>query len=356
MTAGVPMSHEHAAVLHIGSMKTGSSALQYGLTWQPVRRSLGSDSVAYEYVSLLPWQLVRGTALQEHAANFAAYYSMSDRIESLVGQPAEGLAAGLAGLEAVRREGRVPILSYETWLTAKPTDVRSFTAALGGPIRVVAYVRSPVQWLASLYYQRDYTCEPDVRRFLAKWLPKARWADAIETWRSAPGVAAVDVRLHGGDICADFCRLLCCEPSERRIQHNQAFPAEAIRLLERHPLPSEVSLSEAKFALWRWLPDSVIQAGTLTPAPFPFDQPMISEIIAGSREASRRLLGMVDADTRGRMEADPRWWSDDAVHHLPAVAATDGSPHAAHESEALAAALWQCLLAADAAWLQSIKP
>jgi hypothetical protein len=350
------MSDEPAVILHVGGVKTGSSALQYDLTWRPVRPALESASAAYEYASLLPWQLLRGAALEQHAANFAAHYSMSDQLRSLVGQPAEGLAAGLAGLEAVRREGRVPILSYETWLTAAPADVHAFTAALGGPVRVVAYVRSPVQWLASLYYQRDYTCEPDVGRFLAKWLPKARWADAIEVWRSAPGVEAVDVRLHCGDICADFCRLVGCESSGSQIRHNQTLPAEAIRLLERHHLPSEVSLSEAKFALWRWLPDSVIQAGMLTPAPLPFDQAMISQIIAETREASRRLLGMVDADTRGRMEADPRWLSDEAAYHLPAVAATDGTPHAAQESDALAAALWQCLLAADTAWRQRVKP
>jgi hypothetical protein len=255
----------------------------------------------------------------------------------------------------VRCEGRVPILSYETWLAAEPADVHAFTAALGGPVRVVAYVRSPVQWLASLYYQRDYTCEPDVGRFLAKWLPKARWADAIDIWQSAPGVEAVDARLHGGDICADFCRLLGCEPSGRQIQHNQTFPAEAVRLLERHPLPGGVSQSEAKFALWRWLPPSLLEAGALTPTPFPFEQPLISEIIAETREASRRLLDIVDADSRGRMEADPRWWSDDAVHHLPPAATAVASPTSTHESDALAVVLWQCLLAADTAWRQSIK-
>lgn len=342
------MGVQHAAVLHVGGMKAGSSALQYDFTWQPVRRSLDSQAPDYEYVSLLPSQLLRGAALQQHAAHFAAHYSMSDQLASLVGQPAEGLAAGIAGLEAVRHEGRVPILSYETWLTAEPAEVRAFTAAVGGPLRVVAYVRPPVQWLASLYYQRDYTCESDVQRFLSKWLPKAHWADAIETWRSAPHVTTVDVRLHRGDVCADFCQLLGCEASGRHVQHNQTFPAEAIRLFERHAVPAEVSLSEAKFALWRWLPESVAASGVLTPAAFPFEQRDIDMILEQTADASRRLLELCDAETRGQIEADPRWWSADPRHHGSAAA----PPVAGHDSDALAIALWQCLLAADAAWRQ----
>jgi hypothetical protein len=362
MKVGWRMGDEPVAVLHVGGMKTGSSALQYDLTWQPVRQSLDAASAGYEYVSLLPWQVLRGDALQQHAAHFAAHYSMSDQIGSLVGQPAEGLAAGLAGLDAVRREGRVPILSYETWLTAQSADVHAFTAALGGPIRVVAYVRPPVQWLASLFYQRDYTGEPDAQRFLSKWLLTARWADFVDVWHSAPGVETLDVRIHGGDICADFCQLLGCEASGRRVLHNQTFPAEAIRLFERHQVPSEMSLSEAKFALWRWLPESVLAAGLLTPAPFPFGERDIEVIIEQTGDASRRLLGLCEAETRRRIEADPRWWSADPGHHLPPAAipaspaaADHASAAAGSDSDALAVALWQCLLAADAAWRQSIR-
>lgn len=343
-------------VLHVGGMKTGSSALQHDFTWQPVRRSLEAGAADYEYVSLLPSQVLRGPALARHAAHFAAHYSMSDQIPALLGQPAEGLATGLAGLEAVSKEGRIPILSYETWLTAPPADVHAFTAAIGSPIRVVAYVRPPVQWLASLYYQQDSIREANVGSFLRKWIPKARWAEALTTWRSAPNVARVDVRLHSGDICADFCRLLGCVPTGRQTQHNRSFPAEAIRLLERCPLPKTVSLSEAKFALWRWLPDSVEAAGLLTSAAFPFSLQDIAVILEETANASHQLLGLCDAEIRQRIENDPRWWSPDASHHLPpsdtpaAPAATGG------DSDALAVTLWQCLLAADAAWRKNITP
>ena len=353
---------EPVAVLHVGGTKTGSSALQYDLTWQPVRRSLDPASAGYEYVSLLPGRLLRGQSLQQHARHLAAYYSMSDQLSSLVGQPAEGLAAGLAGLEAVRLDGRVPILSYETWLTTSPDKVHAFTEAFGGPIRVVAYVRPPVQWLASFYFQR-YNLENGLQKYLSRWLPKACWIDSIDVWRSAPGVEAVEIRLHGDDICADFCELLGCEATDRRVRHNQTFPAQVLQLFDRYQVPSDMDLSEAKFALWRWLPESALAAGLLTPAPFPFGERDIEVIIAQTSDASRRLLERCDAETRRRMEADPRWWSADPEHHVPPAATPAGPVAEDHasaalgsDSDALAVALWQSLLAADAAWRQGIGP
>jgi len=348
------MKQERPIVLHVGGMKAGSSALQYDLTWQPVRPAVTSGEPAYEYVSLLPAQTLRATQLQQHAANFSAHYSMSDQIHSLLEQPAEGLAAGLAGLQRVHQDGRVPILSYETWLTAAPADIHAFTRALGGQIRVVAYIRPPVQWLASLYYQRDYTREANLPQFLAKWLPKARWADAIDTWKAAPSVDRVDVRLHGHDICADFCELLGCEPSGQAVQHNRSLPAVAVELLERLPLPAGVSLSEAKFGLWRWLPENSPLLDSLTPAPFPFDEQQVSQIIAETQSASKRLLDDCDADTRQMIEADARWWSDaPEVHGLATATQPAVLPPPPANADAFTLLLWECLLQADAAWRQS---
>ena len=338
-------------VLHVGGMKAGSSALQHDLTWQPIREAVRPDGLSCEYVSLLPGQLLRGTALQAHAGHFAADYSMSAQLQPLLGQPEAGLAAGLAALEQVRREGRSPVLSYETWLTAEPTAIHTFAAKLTAPVRVVVYVRPPVQWLASLYYQQDYTKEINPEPFLEEWLPKACWNEAITIWRSAPGVSRVDVRAFGGDICTDFCDLLGCAASGRDVRHNRSLPAVAVELLERQPLPPHVSLSEAKFALWRWLPDTAAP-DLLTAAPFPFDQPMVSRIIAETREASRQLLAHCDTSTRQAIESDPRWWSDEPTLHGPTTHSSPREKACPSGSDAFTLLLWESLLRADAGWRQ----
>jgi hypothetical protein len=349
----ITTADDRPIVLHVGGMKTGSSALQYDLTWQPVRSAVNAREPAYEYVSLLPSQTLRAAQLQQHAANFAAHYSMSTQIHSLLEQPAEGLAAGLAGLERVHQDGRVPILSYETWLTAAPDDIHAFTRTLGGQIRVVAYVRPPVQWLASLFYQRDYTREINFTRFLT-WISKACWVDSLDNWKSAPFVERVEVRLHGPDICTDFCRLLECEPSGQTGRHNRSLPAVAAELLERYQPPANFSLSEAKFALWRWLPANSPLADQLAPAPFPFDQHQVTQIIAETRCASMRLLESCDAATRQAIEADARWWSDDPeVHGLATATQPAVLPSPPANTDAFTLLLWECLLKADAAWRQA---
>lgn len=72
------MKRERPMVLHAGGMKAGSSALQYDLTWRPVRPAVNSGEPTYEYVSLLPAQTLRATQVQQRAGNFSAHYSMSD--------------------------------------------------------------------------------------------------------------------------------------------------------------------------------------------------------------------------------------------------------------------------------------
>jgi len=220
---------------------------------------------------------------------------------------------------------------------------------------VVAYIRPPVQWLASLYYQRDYTREANLSQFLSRWLPKARWVDAIDTWKTAPSVDRVDVRLHGQDICADFCELLGWKTSGQAVQHNRSPPGVAVELLARPPLPANLSLSEAKFALWRWLPENSPLLDQLTPAPFPFDHQQVTQIIAETQAASKRLLEFCDATAHVAIEADARWWLDAPEVHGGTAAAQPAvlPPPPPANADALTLLLWECLLQADAAWRHS---
>jgi len=352
------IAEKKPVVLHVGAMKTGSSALQYDFTWTPIRQSLHDKALSYEYCSLLPGTLLRGRRLQQHAGSFAADYSMSAELAVLTTQTPDQSAAVQKTIASVHRDGRVPIISYETWLSASADEITAFTESLGASLRVIAYVRPPVQWLASLYYQQSQDKFNSTNDFLAQHIPTARWIDAVHCWETAPFVDQVDIRLYTPDVCGDFCQVLNCQPSGFSVQHNKTLPTAAVDLLSRCPLPEDVSLSEAKLALWRWLPDRAHSEMPLSPAVFPFNREEISTIIANTRDASLQLLDKLDSVSRQQMEADQRWWSADAeFHELPKTAVSrSATPPATDLTDAFAVLLWNSLLEADTAWRRDRRP
>ena len=347
-TAKQSYNETTSVVLHIGAIKTGSSALQYDMTWNPIRKNLVPSEPDYEYASLVPGQLIRGSQLQSHAKTFAAHYSMSATLSALTSQQPAFLDRARESLAAVHRDGRIPVLSYETWLRATPKDIERFTNTLGGKIRAIVYVRPPVQWLASWYYQRDKVAEDP--RFVERYLRFARFIDAIKVWQAAPFVERVDIRLHSKNICTDFCHVLGCTKSSKSIQHNQSLPDAAVDLLVRRSWPEKLSISEAKFALWRWLPEKPAVDSILTKAAFPFNQKEISHIISATQDASRELLQHCDQDIRTLIESDQRWWSDAPEVHGISTAKDSESDAAQVDADTFTLILWECLLEADAAW------
>ena len=349
------MADDLPLVLHVGGPKAGSSALQYDFTWNPRRPAHGRPGVTYEYVALTArGQLRRGPGLEEMASRFAAHYANSAAIESLFALPAARLGGCIAELHAMRREGIVPVLSYELWLHADPALVARFVTALDAPLEIVAYVRDPVSWLTSAYWQRHEAEATTIDDWLAAMLPLTRWADHLAVWREQPAVKRLIVRPVAGSVASDFCRVLGCAPSADDIRHNVALPGPFARFLSRYSLPSTTSVSELKFAWWRWVrsaDNGADPVAGLGPLPRVIGQEQLDTILAATADASRRLLALCDPETTAALEADRRWWSaDERDHRLGGPCVEPTAAETVAEADRLLALSLQATMAADAAW------
>lgn len=341
--------NEVPIVLHVGAPKAGSSALQHDLTRAPLRPLHGGPATACEYVAIdATGRLLRGDDLDAFAALYAARYAASAAIDDLLALPADRLARAAAALAAMRGAGIAPVISYELWLHADPAAVHRFTAALGGPLHVVAYVRDPVSWLRSLYWQRRRPEPLPIAAWIAEKAALCCWDGHVAAWRSAPNVARVDVRLADDSVPADFARVVGFAPSPADVRHNASMPGEFARFVERHPISPTLSVSEARFAWARWTAAAGVR-GPFAPTPALFGEPELRAIVGRTAPSSAALLPHCDEDVRSRIVADARWWSSDPeVHGASAAAAATRPPE--KESDALVDAGLAALVAADAAW------
>jgi len=347
-TAAVAAAAPAALVLHVGGLKTGSSALQRDLTWAPHLPPGDGATVPHEYMALVAGQLLRGGALADFAAQFAALYGFSAPLGPLLEQPPEALAATVAALDRVRREGTAPVLSFEGWLSEPRDLVHRFTSALGMPIRVVAFVRDPVSTLDSWYWERFQEIERPLQEWVeAQWLQVAAWDELLGRWAGAPNVERVDVCLAGDDATAAFCDLLRCVPPPRGGLHNRSLPGVLARFLERRG-PLSTNLSEVKFAWWRWVEATGDDTAPLGRTPAVLDESLAARVVAASREDSLRLLDRCTPAVRARIESDPRWWSADTEIRSRRDDPATADPLA--EADLLLDLSLRAIVQADAAW------
>lgn len=337
----------HPLVLHVGGVKTGSSAIQRDLTWDSIRPALGLEGLRYEYMAIAPGRLLRGQTLTDAAAGFSALYAFSGRLEDLVNQPSADFATVRAALLDLRRQGIVPILSYEGWLSDSAERIHRFTESLAMPLRVVAFVRDPVSALNSWYWERV----AEIDQPIDAWIDEAFemtgvWDRFLERWSTAPGVEAVDVRLVDAAATATFCQAIGCEPPATHGLHNRSFTAAMARFVGRRPQPPGY-LSEMKFSWWRWVEaaGATAECEALGGLPLVFSDDQIGRIVAATANANHRLLDRCPDEVRQRIGGDPRWWSPDpAVHRRPTP------PPDPAEGDKLLDVTLRALAAADLAW------
>jgi len=198
------------------------------------------------------------------------------------------------------------LLSNEGWINERRIFEQSgLLGRLGLNVTVVAYVRPPVEWLNSAWWQWGAWSGIPLDEWLGHHLAKVRWYELISSWIGQANVEKVIVRLLTSDVVNDFCDVIQV-PRLPSTRSNRGLPGTVLRLYQRHrelrPSPHD-SAGDFVFAKHLGhLPDD--------PTPWVMGPYRIRRVLEATAESNKRLLELLDDDARKSMESDARWWDE----------------------------------------------
>lgn len=282
--------------LHIGAAKCGSSALQAGLTRNPLITRADGEVFTYTIVDH------EGRVLK--AAELVP--------DPVYGYRATVDAVHLAGFgknthAAIRRaltQIANPVLSNEGLLASAPL-AEKFLARLDLPVEIIAYLRPQVDFVNSAWWQWGAWSGIEMREQLKRLIRLCDYDMHLGRWEAIPQVRKVTLRLLPTDIVADFHACLGAPPppTPDGPRVNASLPGAILRLAQRHPDLHNRLGPELDFVLARRMSFEGL-AGT----PWILSPAFVQRIIDRHRAGNRALMARLDPVQAARMAADPRWW------------------------------------------------
>jgi hypothetical protein len=298
-------------MLHIGLSKCGSSAMQTAFSSAPF---LGSGKQgSNQYIALKQnGTLLHGEKMVQLAPTRRAGYINSCLARELV-------LTSDADLKKLRRKlarlagdsGRL-VMSNEGWFNEYQLfhDSRLLTK-LGLDCEVIVYIRPPVDWLNSAWWQWGAWSNVDFQQWIDQSMLFIRWHSRLLRWQGIKAVSKITIRLQPRDIVADFCSVLGVPPIQPN-RCNTSLPASVLRLYQHHPqLRPSAHESGNDFIFSRHL--KALEHRT----PWVLTSRIIERVVAATRKSNEAILQCLDDESRTVMENDPRWWDPAAYINKP---------------------------------------
>lgn len=220
-------------VLHIGAGKCGSSSLQSYLSQNSAHTSRHGHT--YEYVAIGGnGKPLRGQNLKNYAAKSPYGYGCYPPIGAN-GKQLGIILDSATTLRAMKSEDITPILSCEGWVK----ECEQFTESrvlekIGLVTDVVLYVRPPLDWINSAYWQWGAWTGAGFERWLKNAHTGVFWGDFAESWRNVPNVRHVQMRLATNDIVTDFMQRIECDLQGHAQALNSGSSGDFLRFLQRN--------------------------------------------------------------------------------------------------------------------------
>lgn len=286
-------------LLHIGAGKCGSSALQRYLSANPILPLKSGGRLIYSAIDKTGNILV-GAMIRQRAQFSITGYVNSATLGELSRTDVQFHLP-------FARDNDLIVLSCEAW-RAEPERLESQDIlSIFGSVDAIMYVRPPIQYINSAYWQWGAWEGQDISDFVDSRLSHACWEKSAARWDADKRVEKLTVRSLPSDIVSDFLEYADVEttqlPEAPGGNFNKSLPNSILRVMQRHPyLRRNSHDSEIDFVIEKYLSDhSGRPDWVLTPE-------LCEHILTVTSPYNNALMERLTEEQAERIKSDNRWW------------------------------------------------
>ena len=307
--------------IHAGFDKCGSSSIQTFLSRQGQFKCKNGDSLVY--AAFLRERIGYGKELVKLSSHNVYGYRDSLPLNSFKTSPEEHINAVGDQLLSLLQSHHV-VLSRESWnYEFDAWSTISFFNKHQIEVTLIFYIRPPVTWMNSAWWQWGAWSEVELDIWLDQVIKAVNYVQRIKAFSSLSWIKAIHVRLLDTNLLDDFSNLLELDlktEQDRQPVANKSLSNGVLRLFQTHrrlrPSPHNSAID---FVLERHLKiggkaDWVLNAAH------------IKKIIEQTRDSNLELIDFIDEDCKAKFLADSRYWDAAAFGGIPVHAATGIKP------------------------------
>lgn len=318
-------------ILHVGAPKCGSSSIQTALSARP--EFTNADGRKFSYVAIRnDGRLISGEPLRQRAASDVFRYVTAPDVAPREALP-QWMHKAPRHLATLASSGVTPIVSSEGWIRRAPRFAEgNFFTAAGLSAHVIIFIRPPVDWVNSAWWQWGVWGKAPVKRFARANIEAVRWNRLIQDWRLVPGVSGVSVRLATEDAVSGFFDVLGADAPQREATNTGLPPSLLQFFLRNRAFRDGPHQPQFEFVAARAL------TGPSFAPPWALAPDIVEELQVKLLRSNQNVLrSKIRKLDRPAMENDPRWW--DPVAYLDRQASSQEDLESREALSDLAASL-----------------